>query len=286
MFIIDYKYIHGTEDRGKYIAIPELDRNKSSVRQFINLADLSIVLDKPTAFIYVDGFSVSQAESGIGINSQGSYTLAVKLGSSHIMHDWIHTFEGKEHLKHANIISSTCAGGIQALYEANKLLKDGSVQEVVIIGGERTTDDTMRLFSELQIPVTCGDGFFYMKVGAGFYNVNDVNCRYNVHDIKWKYQYNRNPFMFTREVLDTLAPDYPVDFVKLHGTGTPANTVGEAGLAELGIPIVYKDKLGHTQGVSSLLETCLVLDDTDISGKVLVTANGFGGFYGAFTLIK
>ena len=92
--------------------------------------------------------------------------------------------------------------------------------------------------------------------------------------------------MFPQEVLDTLAPDHPVDFVKLHGTGTASNTLAENNLAALGIPVVYKNIIGHTQGVSSLLETCMVLDDPEISGNILVTANGLGGWYGCFTLIK
>ena len=164
MHIIDYKYIVGTEVREKHIAIPELDRYKSSVKQFINLAGLNIELDKPTAFIHVDGFSVSQAESGIGITPDNIYVPSIKLGSSYIMHEWIYTFKNKEYLKHANIVCSTCAAGIQALYEAQRLLNEGDVKEVIIIGGERTTDDTIRLFRELMIPISCGDGFFYMKV--------------------------------------------------------------------------------------------------------------------------
>lgn len=286
MYIIDYKYIHGTESKGNYIAIPELNRYKSSVKQFINLAKLDITLDKPTAFLYVDGFCTSQAESGISTPVAKNYVPAIKSGSSYIMHEWIYIFKGKEHLKYANIINSTCAAGIQALYEAERLLNDGDIQEVIIIGGERITDDTLRLFRELGIPILCGDGFFYMKVSNGNYHFKDIKCSYNVSDIKWRYQYNQNPFQFSREVLDTLLPTYPVSYVKLHGTGTEANTTAEYGLASLSIPIVYKSTIGHTQGVSSLLETCLVLDDETVSGNILVTANGLGGFYGAFTLSK
>ncbi len=281
MRIIDYKYIHGTEDRGNYIAIPELNRYKSSVRQFIALANLSIKLNKPTAFLYVEGFSTSQSESGINTPKENNYLPAIKSGAAYIAHEWVYTFSGKEHLRKVDIMSGTCAAGIQALYEADRLLNDGIVDEVIIIGGERITDDTLRLFKELMIPVTCGDGFFYMRLCR-----TTEGAQQDIYDIQWKYSYQRNPFMFPREVLDTLTPLHTVDYVKLHCTGTESNTAAEAGLANLGIPIVYKPLIGHSQGVSSLLETCLVLDDDSISGKVLVTANGLGGFYGAFTLIK
>lgn len=282
MYITDYRYIHGTEDRSNYIAIPELDRYQSSVKQFIKLANLDIQLTKPTAFIYVEGFSISQAESGIGITPDTVYTPAIKMGSSYILHEWVYTFKGKEHLVHANIISSTCASGIQALYEADRLMKEGVAEEVIIIGGERTTEDTLRLFKELLIPVVCGDGFFYMKVSNKRNSLED----HRIIDIKWKYAFSNNPFMFSRETLDTLLPKYPVDFIKLHGTGTKSNNEAEAGLEASGTPLRYKHLIGHTQGVSSLLETCIVLTDPDIKGKVLVTANGLGGYYGSFILVK
>lgn len=283
MHIIDYKYIHGTEDRGNYIAVPELNRKKSSVQQFIKLANLDITLDKPTAFLYVDGVSLSPSESGLNPTNITNYIPRIKATAAYIMHEWVHTFKGKEFLQKVDVISGTCAAGIQALHEAQRLLNEGIVQEVIIIGGERITDETMKLFSELRIPITCGDGFVYIKVAN---TCTDIKVSYTVMNIKWKYTHQRNPFSFPREVLDTLIPDYSVDYVKLHGTGTESNTSAEAGLADIAKPITYKGAIGHTQGVSSLLETCLVLDDSDISGKVLVVANGLGGFYGAFTLVK
>ncbi len=281
MQIIDYKYINATERRNGYVAIPALDRYKSSVQQFIDLADLDVTLDKPTAFFYVDGFAIAQSESGINLKCPKKYLPAIKTGNSYIMHEWIYTFKGKEHLVSANIISGTCASSLQAVHEASRLLDDSIVEEVIIIGGERTTEDTMRLFSELCVPINCGDGFAYIKLGP-----DQIGAPRSIHNVDWKYTFQKNPFFFPKELLDTLIPRYPVDYVKLHGTGTASNIAAEEGLASLGEPLIYKPLIGHSQGISCLLETCLVLDDENISGKVLVTANGFGGFYGAFTLIK
>lgn len=279
MRIIDYKYIIGTEPRDGYIAIPELDRQTPSVPQFIELANLTIKLTRPTAFIYVDGFSMSPSESGLNTTNVDNYMPVIKSGSPYIAHEWVYTFQNKEHLLKVDIMSGTCAAGIQALHEADRLLKSGTVQEVIIIGGERITQDTLRLFKELRIPVTCGDGFVFMRVDLAFNNTEIVHAQ-------WKYHFSNNPFLFTLKAINTLNPGYPVDFVKLHGTGTEANEAAEAGLAKLGIPLRYKPKIGHTQGISALLETCMVLDDQNIQGNILVTANGLGGFYGAFTLVK
>ena len=213
-------------------------------------------------------------KSGLNTTNIDNYMPVIKSGSPYIAHEWVYTFKNREHLVKVDIMSGTCAAGIQALYEANRLLSEGLAQEVIIIGGERTTKDTMRLFKELHIPVICGDGFVYMRLEQGS----------DIVDIKWKFAFNNNPFVFARETLDTLIPTYSVDYVKLHGTGTETNEAAEKGLAEIAKPLRYKSELGHTQGISALLETCLVLDDVDIKGRVLCVANGLGGFYGAFTL--
>jgi len=282
MLIIDYKYLHGTEDRGNYVAIPELNRNKASTPQFINLADLDITLDKPTAFLYIDGVSQSPSESGLNPVDIKNYMPRVRSCSAFMFHEWIRTFEGNEHLVKVDTMSGTCAAGIQAMYEAQRLLNDGVIKEVVIIGSERITESTLSLFSEINIPVVCGDGFVYLKLSNDEEGSPDP---YIPNDVKWKYTHQRNPFVFPKEVLATLIPEYPVDYVKLHATGTEANTEAESLLSEIAEPITYKQLIGHTQGISSLLETCLMLDDPSISGKVLVVANGLGGFYGSFTVI-
>lgn len=56
-----------------------------------------------------------------------------------------------------------------------------------------------------------------------------------------------------------------IKIIKTHGTGTPTNNKSEkAALVSLFKDFVatsYKQRIGHTLGVSGLLETCLLLDD-------------------------
>jgi len=275
MHIIETVHISGSLLKNKQVIIPELDRDKPSTPQFIDLARLYVKLTRPTAFIYVDGTAISQSEAGLGKGTD-KYVTAIKGSSAYMAHQWASTFQNIEHLKSLEVVAGTCASGILALKRAQDLLAEGDVDEIVIIGQERTTPDTVRLFRELGIDVVCGDGFVYMRLDAGF----------DISQVQWKWSYNANPFTFTREDLDTLIPSYRVGYVKLHGTGTPSNTAAEAGLAQVATPLAYKQDIGHTQGISALLETCLVLDDPKIRGRILVTANGLGGYYGAFTLTK
>lgn len=275
MQILDYKHIPPTERREGYFAIPELDRECSSVNQFIELANLNVELTVPTGVIYIDGFTITQAETGIGLTTSNKYTVAVCSGTSYVMHKWISSFGNPELVTRATSTTGTCASSLQALNLASEWLQSGVCKEVIVVGGERITKDTVRLFKELRIPLMCGDGFAYMRLGA---EGNDIA------DTTWKFAYNKNPFAFTRDVLNNLTPGFPVDYVKLHATGSKSNTEAEQDLALLGVPLALKTVIGHTQGISGLLETCIVLSDATIKGKVLVVANGVGGFYGSCVL--
>lgn len=275
MRIIDYHYLTGTSVRDKIVHIPELDRNKPATPQFIELSKLYVKLECPTAFICIDGTNVHQSEAGLskGIDQ---HVVAIKGTSPYVAHQYASVFENKEYLVSMETVDGTCASAIKAVYRANEIITSGKAKEVIIIGHERITPDTVRLFRELGVPLTCGDGFVYMRLGEG----------HDISKVQWEWAYHQNPFTFEKETLDKLIPAYRIGYVKLHGTGTVSNTAAEAGLAQVATPLTYKKDIGHTQGISALLEACLVLDDPKIRGRILVTANGLGGYYGAFTLTK
>lgn len=277
MQIIDYQYLTGTNADKGYVAITELVRNKPATPQFIELMDLKIELTEPTAFVYIAGTQIDQSESGLN-KGTGTYFPALKSATTYVAHQWASTFKNIELLTCMEIVNGTCASAIHAIYRAHEIIMDplNPAKHVIIIGHERTTQETIRLFKELGIKVICGDGFVYMKLDMGFV----------ISKPRWCWAYNENPFMFTRETLDKLIPDYKVGYVKLHGSGTPSNDEAERGLELLATPLRYKSAIGHTQGISALLETCLILDDPTIRGRIIVVANGLGGYYGSFTLTK
>lgn len=277
MQIIDYKYLHGTNADKGYVAITELVRNKPATPQFIELMDLKIELTEPTAFVYIAGTQIDQSESGLNTGT-GTYFPAIKSSTPYVAHQWASTFNNIELLVSMEVVNGTCASAIHAIYRAHEIIMDpiNPAENVIIIGHERITQETMRLFKELGVKITCGDGFVYMKLSAGI----DISIP------KWLWAYNKNPFVFTKKTLNNLIPAYKVGYVKLHGTGTPCNNKAEQGLEDLSTPLYYKPMIGHTQGISALLETCILLDDENIRGRILVVANGLGGYYGSFTLTK
>ena len=80
-----------------------------------------------------------------------------------------------------------------------------------------------------------------------------------------------------------------IDIVKTHGSGTDRNTKEELdALSDLRIDskiVEYKSKIGHTQGASTIVEICMLLDNEEFS-KALVLASGLGGFYGSCIVAK
>ena len=105
-----------------------------------------------------------------------------------------------------------------------------------------------------------------------------------------------------------------VTIVKTHGTGTKSNNMAEkAALEETLVEFVatsYKPTIGHTMGVSGLLETCMLFDDlaqgfvpkianrTEVdtkflslnvnapSGEIMALAAGMGNVYSAAVLSR
>ena len=49
--------------------------------------------------------------------------------------------------------------------------------------------------------------------------------------------------------------------------------------------IAYKSEIGHTQGASSIVEICMMVDREEFS-KAMVLASGLGGFYGGCIVSK
>ena len=78
-----------------------------------------------------------------------------------------------------------------------------------------------------------------------------------------------------------------VDLVKTHGSGTDRNTMEEMKAIEFleCSKIGYKQEIGHTQGCSTIVEICMMLDREEFT-KALVLASGLGGFYGGCIVSK
>ena len=285
MHIRDYYYIKPTIDCGDHMEIDGISREDYSVGQYIDIAP-KIVLDRKTAVLYAPGTGISQSESRdpTQVNERyiGSVPLCnggmlVKELTAYHVHRWIGEMENRELVSYTNINNNACASSMYSLYEAERLLRDDVVDEVIIISDERSSFNTIRIFKEHGIPLVVGDALVIVRLTK---NGNG----HEITDTKWEYEWNRNPFGVTKT--GYLKVDEIADTVKTHGTGTANNSEAEQVLEKGRRVVSYKSEVGHTQGASALLELCMLLDDESVEGKILCVASGLGNFYGSCILNK
>ena len=287
MFVIDYFYKVPTVDKNDHIEIEGINREDYATDQYRRIAP-TIKLTKPTAVLYAGGASISQSENRNASNVPDKYAGTVSYQDSQIfikeinaysMHKWIGDMKNNEFVVYASINGNSCASSMYSLYEAERLLNNDEVEEVIIIAEERTSFNTIRIFKEHYIPLTVSDGLAIVRLSK-----SDNGNNIEITDTKWKYEWNRNPFGVTKKGYLTI--DNKTDMVKLHGTGTPANNKAEEVLTTNKDSINYKSKIGHSQGASALLELCMAIDDENAKGDILCVASGLGGFYGSCILHK
>lgn len=281
MKVLSHKYILPNEEG----VVTALERDGYMTTQYIELMreylDVLQVKGK-VAFLYAGGVLLPASEARNAVDT-GKYRESIKDSgtcirevTAYCMHKWIGAINGREHIQYANINGNTCASSMHSLYEAEKLL-DSGYDEVVIVTEEKTSFNTLRIFDEHGIDLKVGEGCAVIHLGKAESPADE-----DITQCKWSYEYNRNPFGVTESGYGKVLSD--CDYVKPHGTGTKTNEDAESIYGN--IPqLRYKETYGHTQGVSGLLEICLVLDE-NIEGDVLCVSSGLGGFYGSCIVHK
>lgn len=281
MKVLSYKYLKPEED-GR---IGGLNRSDYMSTQYIEMCrDYldGVKLEGKCAFLYVGGATLPASESRV-TTVKKSYRedpmqsgLVIRELSAFCMHKWIGALNGKEYIRYANINANTCASSMHSLYEAEQLLNNG-YDQVLIVAEERTTYNTLRLFDEMGIDLNVSEGLAIMHLGKAESPADE-----DITDCKWDYEWNRNPFGTTKSGYMRVYTE--CDIVKPHGTGTENNEEAESVFKDKP-QLRYKETYGHSQGVSGLLEVCMVLDE-NVESDVLCVSSGLGGFYGSCIVHK
>lgn len=281
MKVLAHKYIASNAnetisgiERSEYMTAQYQDM----MREFVECIELK----GKCAFLYAGGVLLSASEAR-NVNDTYKYRehvnttgIAIKELAAYSMHKWIGMLSGKECIEYANINGNTCASSMHALYEAEKLLNEG-FDEVVIVTEEKTSYNTLRIFDEHKIDIAIGEGCAILHLGKA-----NSPAEESITDCKWFYKYDRNPFGVTMEGYNEVYTW--CDIVKPHGTGTTNNEKAEIVYCDKP-QLRYKEKIGHTQGASGLIEVCMVLDEP-IRGDVLCVSSGLGGFYASCIVHK
>lgn len=282
MLISNYFYTVGVdvlEDRVELLKTRDSYMTAEYSRQFRKEIE-SLDLEGKIAVLYAGGVGIHNAEVR---NYEGSFDCSVekdvggpviKSVQAYMIHRYIGLMSFRNSVEYVNINSNTCASSLHSVYEAEKLIEYEGFDHVVVIAEEKTSFDTIRIFHEHSIKVKPGEGFACV--------VFSKEGRYKVRDCKWAFDYNRNPFLVSSKGYQKIKTESTL--VKGHKTGTTQNDEAEKDV--FGDVVGYKEKIGHCQGASGLIELCMVLEDKELKGDILCVASGLGGFYGSCIVEK
>lgn len=283
MFINSYRIEYSTTN-----LIQSIDRDEYMTHQFLKLNKEyieSINTIGNTALLYVAGPSIHHSDGRNCMNTTREGTSTVKSQIGYNVYNVGRAFK-KANITYASSNANTCASSMHSLYEAKHLLSSGFT-DVIIFGSDLVEASQLLLFEQLGADVTCGDGMVIIHITKD----KTINSIAEINDVAWIWNRDRSPMAVSAEgyskVIDALAVT-ECDVVKTHGTGTGRNNIEEAAALKgivTGKHISYKSKIGHTQGISTALELCMLLEDEEIEWKTaLVLASGLGGFYGGCTI--
>lgn len=285
MYIESVFYKHGNMHTPTTCEIPELDRSKYMTNEFIRLYGkelFDVQNNGSTALIYSVGPAThgSDSKNSDYATQVGNIVVKGQLGTK------LHVLGRKfKNIDYATINGDTCASSMSAMHQAKELLKEYT--DVIIYAENVANDLELLFFKQLGIKLICGDGIAVMHITRD----KTVSSRAKVVDTAWCWNAEKSPMTVSREgyekVLSKLDTD-GVTFIKPHGTGTEGNNSAEQELlnSRFNVPYgMYKKEVGHTQGVSTILEIGMMLD-RETEFDALVLASGLGGFYGGCRLVS
>ena len=182
--------------------------------------------------------------------------------------------------EYVSINGNTCASSMYCLHEANRLIAEGFT-DVIIIAMDMKNKTQDLLFTQLGIDIKCSSGIALIHLTSG-----DTGIA--VRKTTWKWNNDRSPMTVSKDGYRKVLEEFEgvFDWYKVHGSGTVVNTDCEYSLLDSSKIIEYKSIIGHTQGASTLVELCMLLEDDSVNGRILMLASGLGGFYGGAEVIK
>lgn len=284
MYINQYKYIVGDEVDGNTLKISSIDRSAYMNAEYLKLVgnDLrQLNLVGTTALLYAGGASIHHSDARVLDEGMLKGNVVIKSQSAYNAYMVARVLGN---IDFVSINSNTCASTMYALYEASKLVNE---YDNVIIYAEEVIDlVALKLFKQLGIDMTCTDAVAWMHL-TGTKTSNSVA---NIEQCSWAWNRDSSPMSVSaegyRKAISKLVGS-PVDIVKTHGTETDRNKEEEIvavdELIDYGKVVRYKDKIGHTQGASALVELGMLLD-TEQFDTAICLASGLGGFYGGIRL--
>lgn len=290
MVINSYFFIHGdTRLEDKSHIISTVDRDAYMTNEYAKLSKQyfeSLNLEGSTALLVAAGPASHHSESRVFNGEYKNGSVAIKSQASYGMFNIAKLFRNVE-LDYANINANTCASSMHCIYEAYDLIHNKGFSHVIVMAMEQVEESELLLFRQLNVDLVCGDGFCFMVLSK---ECEKPLAEINSTSFIWNREYH--PMFVSKEgylkLINKL--DNNVDLIKPHGTGTGVNDEAENSAIQEVFgdiqKIYYKDKIGHTQGASAVLELAMLCDEIKKDTTAMCLASGLGGFYGGCTIRK
>ena len=283
MKLKSYKYKTADSIANRRAVIASIDRSKYTsqvLSQDIIEYMKGIKTNGKTAVLIAGGPAIHHSDARVinGLVPDGLVAVKSQLGYN--THSIMRFFTCD--IEYVSINTNTCASSMYCLYEAERLMNEGYT-DVIIVAIDVVDETQELLFKQLGINLICGDCMCVAHL------TNDEGV-VSISDTVWKWNNDKSPMSVStegyRKVVDSIDTT-EVDLIKMHGSGTERNTMEEYKAIEHieCRKIAYKSEIGHTQGASSIVEICMMVDREEFS-KAMVLASGLGGFYGGCIVSK
>lgn len=286
MYIESYKIISSDTK-----LIDGIDRDGYMTLQFLKLTKEyleSITTEGKTALLYAAGPAMHHSDARDVGNTTRDGSIAVKSQIGYNVYNVARACKNAK-IEYASSNANTCASSMYSLHEASRLMREGYT-DVIVFASDLVEASEELLFEQLGVEISCGDGL------AVVHFTKDITDRSmaEISKTAWIWNADRSPMAVSAEgysrVIEYLDVG-EVDVVKAHGTGTARNNEEELEAIKSSMEcnriVSYKHRIGHTQGVSALLELCMLVEDDAIEWHTgLVLASGLGGFYGGCVVRK
>ena len=288
MVISSSKYIVGTEEVNGNLQIAGVNRTSYMTQEYLRLVSdylKSIRISGKVALLIAAGPAIHHSENRVVDDEyvSGSVVIKSQLGYS--------TYAIAKALgvdfEYININGNTCASSAHSVNEAYSLIHRDDYDHVVVVAMEQTEASQLLLFKQLNIELKCGDG-----LAIAVFSKEAVGAEITSTAFTWYRE--GHPMYVSKDgyvsLINKLVINANVNIVKTHGTGTGVNEIAERdAIAECfnDVKVLgYKDRIGHTQGASSLIELLMLVEDMTEGDSAVVLASGLGGFYGGCTVSK
>lgn len=285
MKLKSYKYKTADSIANGRAVIESIDRSKYTsqvLSQDIIEYMKDIKTNGKTAVLIAGGPAIHHSDARVinGLVPDGLVAVKSQLGYN--THSIMRFFTCA--VEYVSINTNTCASSMYCLYEAERLMNEGYT-DVIVVAIDVVDETQELLFKQLGINLICGDCMCVAHLTN-----DDEGGVVSISDTVWKWNNDKSPMSVSTEgykkVIDSINTN-EVDLIKMHGSGTDRNTMEEMSAIEHidCRKVAYKQEIGHTQGASSIVEICMMVDREEFN-KAIVLASGLGGFYGGCMVSK